>query len=183
MSRPVKELITNDYKNRFAELEGAVVVNLQGLDALTNNAMRTDLQGKQIKITIVKNSLAKKAFAGTDLEGLSEYLTGPNALVYPIGEDASVVTTARELIDWAKKLEKLEFRGAVLDGIQFGPTEIKKLSEYPTKEEAQAKVVTLLLSPARNLAGALGSPAANIAGILKTIQEKLEAGEEIKKAG
>ena len=48
-------------------------------------------------------------------------------------------------------------------------------------EEAQAKVVTLLLSPARNLVGAVKAPAGNIAGILKTIQEKLEAGEEIKK--
>ncbi|MEM7682278.1 MAG: 50S ribosomal protein L10 [Planctomycetota bacterium] len=181
MSKPVKNMLTDTYASRFDGLEGAVLVNLQGLDALTNNDMRTELGGKQIKVTVIRNALAKRAFEGTKLEGLSEYLAGPNAMVYPVGDDASVVSVARELIDWAKKFETIEFRGAVLDGIQFGPDQIKALSEYPTKEEAQANVVTLLLSPARNLAGVLGSPASTIAGILKTVQERLEAGETLAK--
>lgn len=182
MSKPVKNLITSAYESKFAGLSGAVLVDVRGIEANDNNAFRNDLAGKQIKVTVVRNAMAQRAFEGTDLEGLSGMLDGPSALVYPVGDDNSVVNVARELVDWAKKLEHLDFRGAILDGIRFGADEIEKLSEYPTKEEAQAKVVTMLLSPARNLAGAIKSPAGNIAGILKTIQEKLEAGETIAKA-
>ena len=181
MSKPVKNLITEDYKRRFDGLTGAVLVDVRGMESNDNNEFRAGLAEKQIKITVVKNSQAKRAFEGTDLEGLTEMLDGPSALVYPVSEETSVVNVARELINWAKKLETLEFRGALLDGIKFGPDQIKALSEYPTKEEAQATVVTLLLSPARNLVGAVKAPAGNIAGILKTIQEKLEAGETIAK--
>ncbi|MEM9420588.1 MAG: 50S ribosomal protein L10 [Planctomycetota bacterium] len=181
MSKPIKNLITKAYAQRFEGVTGAVLLDIRGVEANDNNALRNELASKQIKITVVKNSLARKAFEGTDLEGLNGMIQGPSAMAFPVSDDISVVNVARELIDWAKKLEHLEFRGAILDGIQFGPDEIKKLSEYPTKEEAQAKVVTMLLSPGKNLAGAIKSPASNIAGILKTIQEKLEAGETVGK--
>lgn len=182
MSKPVKNLITKDYESRFEGLNGAVLVDIRGIDSNTTNTFRAGLAQKQMKITIVKNSLAKRAFDGTDLAGISEMIDGGSAMVYPISDDLSVVSVARELLDWVKRLEKMEFRGAILDGIKFGPNEIKKLSEFPTKEEAQSKVVTMLLSPARNLVGAVKAPANNIAGILKTLQEKLEAGETIAKA-
>ncbi len=182
MSKPVKNLITDEYKIRFEGLNGAVLVDVRGMPSNSSNNFRQGLAQKSIKVTIVKNSQARRAFEGTDLEGLSELLDGPSAVVYPVSSDASVVSVARELLDWAKKLEQLQFRGAILDGIKFGPDEIEALSKYPTREEAQAKVVTMLLSPARNLAGAIKSPASNIAGILKTIEEKLEKGEAIAKA-
>jgi len=182
MSKPVKNLITKAYEGRFDGLSGAVLVDIRGIDSNTTNNFRASLAKKQMKITVVKNSLAKRAFDGTDLEGLTELIDGGSAMIYSVDEETSVVNVARELLDWVKKLEKMEFRGAILDGIKFGPTEIKKLSEFPTKEEAQAKVVTMLLSPARNLVGAVKAPAGNIAGILKTIQEKLEKGEAIAKA-
>lgn len=182
MSKPIKNLITKAYADRFEGVTGAVLVDIRGVEANDNNAFRADLATKSIKVTVVKNSLARKAFEGSDLEGLNDMINGPSAMVYPVSEETSVVNVARELLDWAKKLEHLEFRGAILDGIQFNADEIKKLSEYPTKEEAQAKVVTMLLSPGRNLVGAIKSPASNIAGILKTVQEKLEAGETIAKA-
>ncbi len=182
MSKPVKNLIVDSYKKRFEGLSGGVLVDVRGISSNATNELRAGLVKKHIKITIVKNSLAKKAFEGGELQPLGDLLDGPSAMVYPISEDASVVSVARELIDAAKKLKALEFRGALMEGIVFGPNEIEALSKYPTKEEAQAKVVQILLSPAKNLAGAITSPAKNIASILKTIEEKLEKGEEIKKA-
>jgi len=178
MSKPVKKLLTDVYKDRFSDMTQAMLVDIRGIEANENNDLRSGLSQKQIKITVVKNALAKSAFAGTDLEPLNDMIDGPSALVYG-GE--SVVNVAREMIDWAKKLNNLELKGAVLDGIVFGPEDIDKLSKYPTRDEAQAEVVQLLLSPAKNLAGAIKSPGSTIASILKTIEEKLEKGEAISK--
>ena len=182
MSKPIKDLITDQYRDLFEGVNGAVVVDIRGIESNTTNSLRTDLASKQIKVTVVKNTLAKRAFSGGELEDLGPFLKGASTLVYPSGEDASVVQAARELVDFAKNVPQFEFKGAVMDGISFGPDEIKKLSEYPTKEEAQAKVVQILLTPAQNLVSAITAPGKNLAGILKTIQEKLEAGETIAKA-
>ena len=58
---------------------------------------------------------------------------------------------------------------------------MKRLSEFPTREEAQAKVVQLILSPASKVVGAAKSPGAKLLGIVKEIQERLEKGETIAK--
>jgi len=182
MSKPVKDLMTQSYQQYFADLNGAVVVDMRGVHGNATNRMRADLVNKDIKITIVKNSLAKRAFDGSDLEPLSDYLEGPSALVYPVSEQASVISTARELIEWAKEVQQLEFRGAVLEGIRFGPDQIEELSKYPTRDEAQAKVAQLLLSPAQNLASQITGPGQRVAGLVDAIREKLENSEQIKKA-
>ncbi|QDU33884.1 50S ribosomal protein L10 [Poriferisphaera corsica] len=183
MSKPVKNLIKESYKKRFDGLTGAVVVDIRGIESNDNNRMRSGLREKQMRVSVVKNTLAKAVFEGTDMSLADEVIDGPSALVFPTDESVSVVNVARELITWSKELEAFEFKGAVMEGIVFGADEIDKLSKYPTREEAHAKAVQLILSPAQTLVGAIKSPASNIASILKTIEEKLEKGEEIAKVG
>jgi large subunit ribosomal protein L10 len=180
MSKPIKEMIVADYKKRFDNLDGALIVDVRGMNANDNNDLRLGLQKKQIRVTIVKNTLAKKAFVGTSLENLTAALEGPSALAY--GAE-SVVDVARELVEWARKIKQLTLKGAVLDGTYYDGAEgVKRLSSFPTREEAQAKVVQLVLSPASNLLRAATSPGSNILGIIKEIQERLEKGQTIAKA-
>lgn len=179
MSKPVKEMILADYQKRFDNLDGALVVDIRGIDANDNNNLRLGLLEKDIRVTVVRNTLARKAIAGTGLEAISPALAGPAALAYG---STSVVDVARELINWAKKVKSLELKGAVLDGEYYeGEAGVKRLSEFPTREEAQAKVVQLVLSPAGNLLRAATSPGSNILGIVKEIQERLEKGETISR--
>lgn len=180
MSKPVKNMMIEMYQKQFAELDGALLIDIRGVDANTTRELRSTLAKSEVRITVVKNTLARQAFTGTGLEQLSDLIDGPTAVVTG-GE--SVVTVARDLIDWAKKVDKLELKGAVMDGMVFGPSEMDRLSKFPTREEAQAQVVQLLISPAGNLINAATSAGANIASILKTIEEKLEKGETIAKAG
>jgi len=169
MSKPVKSLIIESYRRRFAEVEGAVLVSIRGLESGSNTKLRADLNGKNMQMAVVKNSLAKQAFNGTPMEMIGQLLDGPCAMVFG-GE--SVVNVARVLIDAVKTQPEVEFRGALMEGILFGPNEIEALSKYPTRDEAIANTITLVLSPARNLAGAIASPGAKLAGIIKAIEEK-----------
>lgn len=183
MSKPVKELITESYRQRFADVSGAVLVDIRGVDANNTNALRAEMAGKGVRITIVKNTLARKAFEEHDLGKLNELLEGGSALVYPSNGEATVVNIARDLIRWAKQLDQLQFKGAVMEGIVFGPDEIDALSKYPTREEAQAQVVQLVLAPAQKLVGSILGPGQQLAGLVDGIRQKLEDGEQIKKAG
>ena len=157
------------------------MVDIRGIDANANNSLRVDLIKKNIRVTVVKNSLARQALAGTKLEAVSDALVGPSAIAFG-GE--SVVDVARELVDWAKKIKELDLKGAVLDGEYFdGEAGVARLSRFPTRDEAQAKVVQLILSPAGNIVSAAKSGGSNLLGIVKEIRERLEKGETIAKVG
>ena len=181
MSKPIKALILADYTERFKGVDNALLIDIRGIAANDNNTLRLGLAKKDIRITVVKNTLARQAFAGTGLEQLTASTIGPTAIAW--GAD-SVVDVARALTDWAKKLDDLELKAAVLDGELFeGEEGVKRLSGFPTKTEAKATVVQLILSPASNVVGAAKAPGTNILGIIKELQDRLEKGETITKAG
>lgn len=181
MSKHVKEMIMRDYKDRLGDTSDAMVISLRGVKGTAATAIRNDLAKKKIKITVVRNSLAKKSFAGTALESLSEFLTGSSALAYG---GQSVVEVAREIVAQIEKNPLLEMRGAILDGMVFkGKAGCAELSKFPTKDEAIADVVTLVVSPAKKLMGQVKGPGSNLMGIVKAIEGKLEKGETIVKAG
>jgi len=179
MSKLVKDMLVREYQDRLEGVDDAAVISLRGVDANSTNEIRSKLEEKGIRVTIVRNALFKRAFEGKGLEALDKVLVGQNALVY--GAE-SVVDVAREVVDLVKDYPNIELKGACLDGLTFeGEDGVKKLSKFPTREEAIADVVTLILSPGRNLAGQLKGPGGRLAGILKAIQDKLENGEEITK--
>lgn len=181
MSKLVKKYMMRDYSSIFEGVESGVLVSIRGVEANKNNEIRQGLAKKDIHITVIRNNLARQAFKDSGLSALAPILEGPSALAY--GAD-SVVEVAREIVEIAKGEELLELKGAVLDGELFeGESGVERLSKFPTRDEAQAKVVTMFLAPAQNVVGAATAPAKNIAGVLKTIQEKLEAGESIAKVG
>jgi large subunit ribosomal protein L10 len=179
MSKPVKDMIIAEYRKRFTGVTGAVVVEVRGLDAAANNRMRNRFREGGVRVTVLKNDLARKAFAGGPLASLDPALAGPNALVY---SDRSVVDVARELVKFATEVKEMELKAACLDGIFFeGKAGVERLSKFPTREEAQAKVVTLVLSPARKVVGCVVSPGSRILGIVKAVESRLEKGEAIAK--
>ncbi len=172
MSKPVKDMILADYKRRFQDVEDALLIDIRGIDANDNNTLRIGLAAKDIRVTVVKNSLACKAFAGTGLEALSSALQGPSAVAW--GAE-SVVDVARELVEWSRKVGELYLKAAVLDGELFeGEAGVKRLSGFPTRAEAQARIVQLVLSPGAAVGGATVAPGARILGIVKEIQDRLE---------
>ncbi len=176
MSKPVKDMILADYKRRFQDVEDALLIDIRGINANDNNTMRLGLAAKDIRVTVIKNSLACKAFAGTRLEALSSVLQGPSAVVW--GAE-SVVDVARELVQWSRKVGELDLKAAVLDGELFeGDAGVKRLSALPTRAEAQARIVQLVLSPGAAVLGATLAPGASILGIVKEIQDRREKTQD-----
>lgn len=181
MSANTKKFIIRDYMGRMGEAQDALVLSIRGVPASDNNRMRLALGQKSIRVTVVRNNLARHALKDTPLGPLGDLFAGPTALAYG---GTSVVDVAREIVKWAEQLQQLELRGAILDGEVFeGKAGVKRLATFPTRVEAQAKVVSLVLSPAQKVVGAAKGPGSKVLGIVKTIEEKLEKGEAIAKIG
>ena len=91
------------------------------------------------------------------------------------------MNVARELVEWARKIENLELKAAVLDGELFeGKAGVERLSRYPTREEAQGQMVQLLLTPGGEIVSLVAAPGGEVLAIVEAMIEKLEKGEEIK---
>jgi large subunit ribosomal protein L10 len=182
MSKSIKEMIMRDYTSRLEGASDAMLISIRGVKAIPTSKLRRSLAGKNIKVTVIRNSLAKKTFAGTGLEPLSKLLSGPSAVCYG---GQSVVEVAREIVKLIETMPEVELKGAVLDGTLFeGKKGVTELSKFPTKDEAVGQVVTLVVSPGKKLLAQLKGPGAGIAGIIKAIETRLEKGETIaKKAG
>lgn len=174
MSKPIKALVRNELIKRLQDATSLAVVGFTGLNAVANTTIRGRLRDKGIRLTVVKNILARQAFQEIGIPEAGQMLDGPCAVAY--GGD-SVVGVVRELLAIHKENPTLTVKAALLDGEVFDADRIAELSTYPTRDEAIATLVACALAPARKLAACAGAPAARIAGILKTIEEKGDQAE------
>lgn len=175
MSKFVKNLVVRDIAAEFRDIESVAVVNPRGIDATKNNHIRRRLHETGARMTVVKNTLAKRALADSKLKGFEKLLDGPSALVYGTGSMSAI---ARTLLEEKKTAEKFELRGVFFDGeVYEGLAGMERISKMPTREEAVARVVAAILGPGRKLAAALKGPGGKLGGILKTIEEKAKEKE------
>jgi large subunit ribosomal protein L10 len=172
MSKKVKSLIEKELKTKLGDIDGVAVLNPRGLDATKNNALRRKLHAKGAKMSVVKNTLAKRAVGEGKLKGFDKLLDGPSAVIYG---NVSIAQIARLLLDEKKADDKLDLRGIFFDGeLYAGEKGIEQVSKLPTREEAIGQVVALILSPGKNLGGLFKGQAGKVAALVKAVEEKAE---------
>src|SRR5688572_7927105 len=177
MSKKVKSLITKELGERFKGVDAVAVISPRGINANKNNQIRRKLREKGLRMTVVRNTLVKRALgADSKLKGFDSLLDGPSAIIY--GE-ASISTIARIMLDEKKTDDKLELRGIFFDGdVYVGDKGMQQVSKLPTREEAIGQVVALILAPGQRLGGIFKGQAGKIAALIKAVEEKAEKAEK-----
>lgn len=171
MSKFVKSLVMDELRKRIGDNRDFVVIDASKLDAFTVNKLRLELQSQGIFLLGVKNALAKRTFADMGVGGLDPFLKGPSVLAWG---SSDMVALTRELTKRAVAHEKLEIKGAALDGSSLDSKQVEALSKSPGRIELIGKILTLIQSPGAQLAGALLGPGGRLAGQAKSISENEE---------
>ncbi|PIE10693.1 MAG: 50S ribosomal protein L10 [Rhodobacterales bacterium] len=168
MDRAQKEKVVEDLGQIFESSGVVVVAHYEGMTVAEMQDYRARMRDAGGFVRVAKNRLAKIALKGTEIESMSEHLTGMTVLSY--SEDP--VAAAKVAVDYAKENEKLSILGGAMAGEALDQAGVVAVSKLPSREELLAQIVGCIGAPASNIAGAIGAPASNIASILSTIEEK-----------
>jgi len=178
MSKQIKQMEMDALAHAFREVRDLVVMSIVGLNSQTDNQVRLGLRKKNIRLQVVKNTLARRVLGQLGVQ-MPNVWQGPTTLAWG---SSSLSELSRELDTAFKKNEKVKFKGAVADGQEVTFDQALKM---PTKAEAIGRVVMLAQAPARRLLSQILGPASRVASQIKTLSEKTEGApaENVASAG
>lgn len=172
MSKFLKDLLTKDLAGRLSGVEDCVVANVVGLNSEATAQLRKRLRDKKIRLMVVKNSLARRATAGSSLAAAFEGLAGSSAVMWGSEDFVSLVKEVAELDKDKAAFEKFEARGGVMGGEKLSSAQVKEISTWPSREEQLSLLVGQILGPGANLAAQLIGPGGALASQIKQVSEK-----------
>ena len=156
LNRNEKAAVVSDVAAQAAKSQTLALAEYRGLTVEALNKLRVDARSKGVYLHVLKNSLARRAVAGTSFEAASDAMVGP--LIYGFSEDA--VAAAKVIADFAKTNDKLVIKGGAYGGKALDVNGVKALASVPSKEVLLSQIAGLLLSPVQRTAAVLAALAA-----------------------
>lgn len=153
LNRSEKEAVVAEVTALAAQAQTLVIAEYRGLTVAGMTELRAKARAADVTLSVLKNTLARRALAGTSFEVAAESLTGP--LIYSFSEDA--VAAAKIVADFAKTNDKLVIRAGVYSGKVLDVDGVKQLANIPTKEVLLAQLLGLMQSPVSRTARVLAA--------------------------
>ena len=167
-----KKALVAEVADVAAKAQSVVAAQYRGLTV----GQMTELRGKARKsgvyMRVVKNTLARKALAGTSFESVGPKLKGPLVLAFAKDDPGAA---ARVVKDFAKANDKLVATLVALGGQVLPAGELDRVASLPTREQALSMLLGVLKAPIQKLAGTLAAPASQLARTLAAVREQKQA--------
>ncbi|MCZ6644360.1 MAG: 50S ribosomal protein L10 [Gammaproteobacteria bacterium] len=144
-----KQKIVAEVNEVAASALSAVLADYRGLTVKEMTELRARARASGVYLKVVRNTLAKRALAGTDYACLDEALVGPTMVAFSQEDPGSA---ARLINECTKVYKALEVKALSIDGVLLGPGDIARLAQLPTRDEALALLMSVMLAPITKLA-------------------------------
>tara|TARA_B100000767_G_scaffold204585_1_gene191434 strand:+ start:256 stop:747 length:492 start_codon:yes stop_codon:yes gene_type:complete len=151
MNKDQKKNYISDMEAKFQNNEAVLVTHYQGLTMSQLDELRSEMRKHGIKFTITKNRITKIALEKTKCKDLSKLFTGATAVAF--SDDA--IISARILSKFAKTNENLKLLGGIMGNEVLDQAAVQDVANLPTLDEARAKIVGILATPASKLVSIL----------------------------
>ena len=155
-----------------ATAQSVVAAEYRGLTVAQMTELRAKARKSGVYMRVVKNTLARKAIAGTSFEPIGPKLKGPLVLAFSKDDPGAA---ARVLKDFAKANDKLVPTLVSLGGQVLGGKDLEKVASLPTREQALAMLMGVMKAPIQKLVGTLVAPQTKLVRTLAAVRDQKAA--------
>ena len=156
----IKKPIVDEIIENLTDAKAVVLADYRGLTVEQDTILRKKMRDAGVVYKVYKNTMIKRAVAGTQFEAITADLEGPTAIAIS-KEDATA--PAKILFDFAKTAPALELKSGVIEGTYYDNKTITVIATIPSRDELISKFL-----------GSIQSPVTNFARVIKQIAEKKE---------
>jgi len=181
MHKADKERVVEELIERLQSSEALLVADYRGLTNSELAGLRVKLTSHGARLSVVKNTLTRRAAEAAGTEQLLALLEGPTAIAF-VTADGDPVAVAKALSDTARDTKILTLRGGVLSGNAITADEIERLAKLPPVDVLQAQLVGVIVAPLTQLVALLNAPLQNLVGLIDARIRQLEEGGDTSAA-
>jgi len=164
-----KQEVLSQYADWMKRSEAVILVEYTGVKMKDLDNIRAKIREAGGEFHIVKNTLARRAFANNGMQFPSDYLVKSTAVSFAFTDPAS---TAKALTDATKGLEFIKVKGGFMGSQTLNAAQVKALAEMPPLPVVRAQLLGVLQAPASKLVRTIAEPARGLAAVLKAFSEK-----------
>ena len=171
LNREEKAVVIEDVSAQVATAQSIIIAEYRGLDVASVTVLRKTARESGVYLRVLKNTLVRRAVAGTPYEELSAQLTGP--LIYGISADP--VSAAKVLAGFAKTNEKLVIKGGALPNSPMTQDGVKALATMPSRDELLSKLMGTMQAPITQFVRTLNEVPTKFVRGLAAVRDQKEA--------
>lgn len=172
MQKADKERVVAELTQRLRETESLIVADYRGLTNGELETLRARLRGSGARLSVVKNTLTRRAAEAAGADSLLALLEGPTAIAF-VESGGDAVAVAKALADTAKETKILALRGGVLAGQTMAAADVEELAKLPPLEVLESQLLGVIVAPLTQLVGLLAAPLRDLVGLLDARIEQL----------
>ena len=171
MNRQTKKETVEQLKQHLEGVSSVFLCDFNGLTVEKDTQLRSKMREQGAYYSVVKNTLLKRAFEGSDFSQVNGKLVGNTALAY---HKEDIVAVAKLISDFAQENEAFKFKGGVVEGRLIEFDELKALANMPSKEVLVSKLMYMLNFPVQGLVTALSGVTRKLVVALDQIKQQKE---------
>lgn len=170
-----KEAIVAETREVAESAISTVVADYRGMTVAEVTELRKRARANNIRLTVIRNTLAKRAFEGTDYACLEEALSGPTMLGFSLDDPGA---GARLFRDYGRECPALEVKALSLNGNLYGADDLVKVANLPTRDEALAQLLSVMKAPIAKVAQTLHAVPAKLVRTLAALKDQQATADE-----
>ncbi|MEW6037156.1 MAG: 50S ribosomal protein L10 [Pseudomonadota bacterium] len=167
-----KKVVVAEVAAVAAQAHSAVAAEYRGLSVSALTQLRKEARESGVYLRVVKNTLARKAVAGTSFECMQDGLVGPLILAFSLEDPGSA---ARVVSAFAKTHDKLVVKLVAVGGKQYGPSELERLASLPNREQAISMLMGTMKAPIEKFVRTLAEPHAKFVRTVAAVRDQKQA--------
>ncbi|TAM13325.1 MAG: 50S ribosomal protein L10 [Pandoraea sp.] len=163
-----KKALVAEVSDVAARALSAVTAEYRGLSAVEFDTLRREARDNGVYLHVVKNTLARRAVAGTEFECMQAEFIGPLVVGFSLEDPGAV---GRVMKDFSKGHEKLVVRTVAVGGRAYGPQDLDRLAALPTREQALSMLMRAMQGPITQFVRTVAEPTAQFVRTVKAVAD------------